>query len=163
MPRDHRHNQCQRARRRQLTLARPRQRAEQWVQGQREADFLRAVERKRALTGRPRRSVRQRVKRTNKEAEFTWVRACLFGKPDFFGPFAPTGQQEGEYRIIFGEPQIRIFGHLHEAIAPNIKKKWGHKPAANDKLHCGSRVRTLGQQPNQNRKQAGIFSNKEGH
>jgi hypothetical protein len=67
----------------------------------------------------------QQVKRTNKEAGFTWVRACLFGEPDFFGPFAPTGQQEGEYRIIFGEPHIRIFGHLHEAIAPNIKNKRG--------------------------------------
>jgi hypothetical protein len=43
------------------------------------------------------------------------------------------------------------------------KTKGGHKPAANDKLHCVSRVRTLGQQPNQNRKQAGISPNKEGH
>ncbi len=70
--------------------------------------------------------MRQQVKRTNKEAGFTRVRACLFGKPDFFGPFhAPTGQQEGEYHIIFGEPHICIFGHLHEAIAPNIKNKRG--------------------------------------
>ncbi len=125
MPRDHPHNQCQQAHRRQLTLARHRQRAEQRVQGQREADFLWAVKRKRALTGRPRRSVHQRVKRTNKEAGFTGVRACLFGKPDFFGLFAPTGQQEGEYRIIFGEPRICIFGHLNKAIAPNIKNKRG--------------------------------------
>jgi hypothetical protein len=79
-----------------------------------EADFLRAVEKKRALTDRPRRSMHQRVKRTNKEAGFTWVKACLFSKPDFFGPFAPMGQQEWEYRIIFGEPHLCIFGHLHE-------------------------------------------------
>ncbi len=76
--------------------------------------FLWAVERKRVLTGRPRGSVHQRVQRTNREAGFTWVRACLFGEPDFFGPFAPTGQQEWEYSIIFREPHLRIFGHLHK-------------------------------------------------
>jgi hypothetical protein len=69
--------------------------------------------------------VHQQVKRTNKEAGFTWVRACLFGEPDLFGPFAPTGQQEGEYLIIFWEQHIRIFGHLHKAITPNIKNKRG--------------------------------------
>jgi hypothetical protein len=69
--------------------------------------------------------VHQQVKRTNKESGFNWVRACFFGEPDLFGPFAPMGQQEGEYRIIFGEPHIRIIEHLHKAISSNIKNKRG--------------------------------------
>ena len=93
---------------RQRTIARRRQRANQWAECQRQGKFLRAAERAHLVSGRPRRSVCLLVNLCNKKFGFEWAKVCRYSEPDFLHPHTPPRPQV--YRLSFGDPQLQFFG-----------------------------------------------------
>ena len=98
MARDPRRIHRQRARRHQQTPARRQQTLARRAVRQRDGDFLRAADRVRVQSGRPRQSVRQHIRRCNAGAGTCYVSASLFGEPGYPDPGMPPSW---EYRLVF--------------------------------------------------------------